>query len=73
VDLSILPQDGLSILISIFVTVIFGILLSIGVAILSYIIYDYFVMKEQFDRTPVKDIFWKEYHKVKRERLESYK
>lgn len=43
-----------------------------GVVILTYVVYEYFCQKEQFENTPVKEEFYKMYHQAKRDKLKRY-
>ena len=58
---------------TVFISIVFTILVIIGGGILGYIIFEYFKTKGEFEKTPVSDIFWTEYHKAKREREAGYK
>jgi hypothetical protein len=57
---------------TIFVVLMFGILLTVGGGILAYNIYTIFVMQEEFKNSSPQDIFMTCYYQIRKQREEQW-
>ena len=57
---------------TIFVIILFSILLSVGAGIMSYLIYTTLKLREEFKNTTVRSIFMAEYYRIRKQREEQW-
>jgi hypothetical protein len=53
---------------TLFVVIVFSVLLTIGVAVFTYNAYDTLMVLQEIDRLTPREFFMEEYHKIKSQR-----